>query len=112
MCEMCLEWFHGECVMVTQEEAGRIGLYVCPGCESLLRSTRGTPSRKRKEREEMISEAMVGRLNDDCLLRVFDACGGCPWTLVKIGGVCRRWWRLVREPYLVWFFRVCEGFCL
>ncbi|RUP48947.1 hypothetical protein BC936DRAFT_143579 [Jimgerdemannia flammicorona] len=33
----------------------------------------------------------VSKLNDDCLMRVFDACGGDVLTLVDLGRVCRRW---------------------
>ena len=31
-CDECREWFHGECVHVTEIQAGLIDVYLCPGC--------------------------------------------------------------------------------
>lgn len=43
----------------------------------------------------------ISRLNDDCLMRVFDACGGDVPTLVIVGRVCRRWKELGGSSWLV-----------
>ena len=31
-CDLCYEWYHGDCVNVTQEEASDINTYYCPLC--------------------------------------------------------------------------------
>ena len=32
-CDFCCEWFHGNCVGVTEKQAQKIDLYVCPECK-------------------------------------------------------------------------------
>jgi hypothetical protein len=31
-CDVCNEWFHGQCVSVTQEDADKMGQYICGLC--------------------------------------------------------------------------------
>jgi MinD superfamily P-loop ATPase len=31
-CDECKEWYHGDCVRTTQEEAKALGNFVCSGC--------------------------------------------------------------------------------
>jgi hypothetical protein len=31
-CDECKEWYHGDCVRITQEEAKAMGDFVCSGC--------------------------------------------------------------------------------
>ena len=33
-CDECKEWYHGEYVRVTQEEAEAMGDFVCSGCQT------------------------------------------------------------------------------
>ncbi|KAI9092125.1 hypothetical protein DFS34DRAFT_563029, partial [Phlyctochytrium arcticum] len=33
-CDGCDEWFHGDCVHVTEEEAGGIAKWVCSACQA------------------------------------------------------------------------------
>ncbi|KAH0390583.1 hypothetical protein KCU89_g15438, partial [Aureobasidium melanogenum] len=37
-CDSCNEWFHGDCVGVSQEEGASIGEYTCPECRKGIRS--------------------------------------------------------------------------
>ncbi|XP_053388273.1 uncharacterized protein LOC128551439 [Mercenaria mercenaria] len=32
-CDICDEWFHGECVNITEEELGDTDDYICPNCD-------------------------------------------------------------------------------
>jgi len=31
-CDSCYQWFHGECVKITEEAADKLDFYICPGC--------------------------------------------------------------------------------
>ncbi|KAI9290194.1 hypothetical protein BC943DRAFT_257150, partial [Umbelopsis sp. AD052] len=31
-CDECDQWFHGECVGMSERDGGLIELYYCPGC--------------------------------------------------------------------------------
>lgn len=31
-CDSCYQWFHGNCVKITEEAADRMDFYICPGC--------------------------------------------------------------------------------
>uniref|UniRef100_A0A8C6KT71 Bromodomain PHD finger transcription factor n=1 Tax=Nothobranchius furzeri TaxID=105023 RepID=A0A8C6KT71_NOTFU len=33
-CDLCTNWYHGECVGITEKEANHIDQYVCPQCQS------------------------------------------------------------------------------
>jgi hypothetical protein len=38
-CETCSEWYHGECVGLTEGEAGTIKVYTCTNCAANLKGT-------------------------------------------------------------------------
>ena len=32
-CDQCNDWFHGDCVGLTEEAASELEEYICPRCE-------------------------------------------------------------------------------
>ncbi|KAI4722468.1 hypothetical protein E4T48_01363 [Aureobasidium sp. EXF-10727] len=40
-CDSCNEWFHGECVGISQEEGSSLDEYTCPECQKGVRSPTG-----------------------------------------------------------------------
>ncbi|KAI9483642.1 MAG: hypothetical protein EXX96DRAFT_606617 [Benjaminiella poitrasii] len=44
------------------------------------------------------SHSPIGKLSDDCLEIIFQACEGCPFTLCAITEVCRKWYVIAQRP--------------
>jgi len=60
-CDSCNEWFHGECVGITEQEAEEHEEYVCPGCID-----RGVPQpTKRKKAKPKSAPSKSRKRKDD-----------------------------------------------
>lgn len=56
-CDRCQDWFHCECVGITQEEADALDSYICPNCQ-------------KKDQEDPINQKELNDRDYDLLFKL------------------------------------------
>jgi hypothetical protein len=98
-CGRCDEWFHLQCIGVSNEQAEMMYSYVCPNCTKAQKEGRPIQPQKLLQQQPLEDASFLGRLPDDVSLHVLSFLG--PRSLCRLL-VCSRACLRRSDGPLVW----------
>lgn len=92
-CDACEEWYHGDCIMITEKESKTIKKYFCDRCREIDPTMRtvfkGTPSSTQQPGQSTTSNKDVIKKKKDKDARC-GHCDGCRSKLMGKKGKCEK----------------------